>query len=33
VADYLAGPDKPWELGGRDSPEEVGAKVIARLKT
>jgi 3-isopropylmalate dehydrogenase len=32
VTDYLAGPDKPWELGGRDSAEAVGAKVIARLK-
>jgi 3-isopropylmalate dehydrogenase len=32
VADYLAGPDKPWELGGHDSTEAVGAKVIARLK-
>ncbi len=32
VADYLAGPDKPWELGGRDSPEAVGAKIIARLE-
>jgi len=31
VADYLAGPDKPWELGGRDSAEAVGSKVIARL--
>jgi 3-isopropylmalate dehydrogenase len=31
VADYLAGPDKPWELGGRDSTETVGSKVIARL--
>ena len=32
VADYLAGPDKPWELGGRDSTEAAGAKVIARLE-
>ncbi|MDR2725751.1 MAG: isocitrate/isopropylmalate dehydrogenase family protein [Candidatus Adiutrix sp.] len=31
VADYLAGPDKPWELGGRDSTETVGSKVIARF--
>ena len=31
VADYLAGPDKPWELGGCDSTEAVGAKVAARL--
>jgi len=32
VANYLAGPDKPRELGGQDSTEEVGAKVITRLK-
>ena len=32
VAGYLAGPDKPWELGGEDSTEAVGAKVIAKLK-
>ena len=32
VTGYLAGPDKPWELGGRDSTEKVGAKIIARLK-
>ena len=32
VAGYLAGPDKPLELGGRDSAEAVGTKVIARLE-
>jgi 3-isopropylmalate dehydrogenase len=31
VANYLAGPDKPWELGGCDSTEAVGAKVAAQL--
>ena len=32
VTGYLAGPDKPWELGGRDSIETVGTKVITRLE-
>jgi 3-isopropylmalate dehydrogenase len=32
VACYLASPDKPWELGGQDTAEEVGDKVLARIK-
>ena len=31
VTNYLAGQEKPWELGGQDSAEAVGTKVIARL--
>ncbi|MDR1921783.1 MAG: isocitrate/isopropylmalate dehydrogenase family protein [Candidatus Adiutrix sp.] len=33
VYDYLAGPDKPFELGGRDGVAAVGEKVAALVKT